>query len=345
VRVGQRLVLAVTPAVVGLLIIAALAAAGRARAAQDLILWIAVAAAVATTIVAWASTRTVAARIERLAAALASQRRGASLANDGDSLPRADELDMIEARMQGLTTAVAAARDDGTRRERAADERAKEYAALIDDITGAMSVRIEEAQLPLHILLSSPFGALNENQEEMLSAAQSAVDSADVALRRLRKVVELDRGAVTPVIQPIGLGDLMRPALAIAQARAVAASVQLHLDISDRAPRVLADAVLAQEALTTVLGVAIASTPAAGDVAVTAGERDDGRITIEVAHARSTAAESLDVRLARRLLAVQHARLTEEPERTIVEFPAEPLRRTPSGQSLTGQGGQRADRT
>lgn len=217
---------------------------------------------------------------------------------------------------------------NGTRREPAAGDRAREYAELIDDITGLMSARLQEAQLPLHILLSSPFGALNENQEEMLSAAQAAVDSADVALRRLRKLVELDRGALMPVIQPIGLGDLMRPALAIAQARAVSASVQLHLDISDRAPRVLADATLAQEALTTVLGVAIASTPAAGDVTVTAGEREEGRVTIEVTHARSTGPESLEVRLARRLLAAQQARLTEEPERTLVEFPAEHLRRT-----------------
>ena len=216
---------------------------------------------------------------------------------------------------------------DGKRRDLAASERAKEYAELIDDITGLMSARLQEAQLPLHILLSSPFGALNENQEEMLSAAQSAVDSADVALRSLRKLVELDRGAVLPVIQPIGLGDLMRPALAIAQARAVAASVQLHLDISDRAPRLMADATLAQEALTTVLGVAIACTPAAGDVTVTAAERDEGRVTIEVTHARSSGPESLEVRLARRLLAAQNARLTEEPARTLVDFPAErPLR-------------------
>lgn len=217
---------------------------------------------------------------------------------------------------------------DGKRREPAPNDRAREYAELIDDITGLMSARLQEAQLPLHILLSSPFGALNENQEEMLSAAQSAVDLADVALRRLRKLVELDRGAVMPVIQPIGLGELMRPALAIAQARAVAAGVQLHLDISDRAPRVLADATLAQEALTTVLGVAIASTPAAGDVTVTAAEREEGRVTIEVTHARSAGPESLEVRLARRLFAAQHARLTEEPERTVIDFPAEHLRRT-----------------
>jgi len=328
-KVGQRLVLAVAPAVAGLLIIAVLAAAGRARTRPEIVLWIAIVSALTTAVVAWASTRYVAARIERLAAALASQRRGAAPPTGGDGAPRADELDVIEARMQGLATAVAAARDDGTRRERAAGERAEEYAALIDDITGLMGARIEEAQLPLHILLSSPFGALNENQEEMLSAAQSAVDTADVALRRLRKLVELDRGALRPVIQPIGLGELMRPALAIAHSRAASASVQLHLDISDRAPRVLVDATLAQDALTTVLGVAIASTPPAGEVTVSAGERESGRVAVEVTYAHSAGPESLEVRLARRLLAAQGALLTEGPEHTVVEFPAEsPLRAT-----------------
>ena len=327
-RVGHRLVLAVAPSILGLLAIAALVWAGKPRAAPTAVLWIAIPAIVATIIVAWVVAREVAARIERLAAA-ASQRRETVPPNARpiDGAPRADELDVIEARTQRLATAVAAAEDDGTRRERAAGARADEYAGLIDEITAVMSARIEDARLPLHILLSSPFGALNENQEEMLSAAQSAIDSADVALRRLRKLVELDRGALAPVIQPIGLAELMRPVLAIAQSRATSAGVQLHPDISDRAPRVLADATLAQEAITTVVCAAIASASTAADVAVRAGEREDGRVTVEITHARSEGPASLDVRLARRLLAAQHARLTEEPERTTIDFPAErPLR-------------------
>src|SRR6185437_13514099 len=315
-RVGHRLVLAVAPSILGLLAIAALVWAGKPRAAPMSLLWIAIAAIVATVIVAWVSTRQVAARIERLAAP-AFQRREtvAPNARPVEGATRADELDLIEARTQRLATAVAAAEDDGTRRARAAGARADEYAVLIDDITGVMSARIEDARLPLHILLSSPFGALNENQEEMLSAAQSAIDSADVALRRLRKLVELD------------LGALMRPALAIAQSRATSASVQLHVDISDRAPRVLADATLAQEAITTLVCAAIATASAAADVAVRAGERADGRVAVEITHARSEGPASLDVRLARRLLAAQHARLTQDPERTIIDFPAErPLR-------------------
>ena len=327
-RVGHRLILAVAPSILGLLAIAALVWAGKPRAAPMSVLWIAIAAIVATIIVAWVSTRQVAARIERLAAP-AFQRREtvAPNARPVEGATRADELDLIEARTQRLATAVAAAEDDGTRRARAAGARADEYAALIDDITGVMSARIEDARLPLHILLSSPFGALNENQEEMLSAAQSAIDSADVALRRLRKLVELDRGALAPMIQPIGLAELMRPALAIAQSRATSASVQLHVDISDRAPRVLADATLAQEAITTLVCAAIATASAAADVAVRAGERADGRVAVEITHARSEGPASLDVRLARRLLAAQHARLTQDPERTTIDFPAErPLR-------------------
>ncbi|HEY7876804.1 MAG TPA: hypothetical protein VIC55_01185 [Gemmatimonadaceae bacterium] len=210
-------------------------------------------------------------------------------------------------------------------RDDVSSDRAQEYATLIDEIARVMGARLQEAQLPLHILLSSPFGALNENQEEMLSAAQAAVDAADMELRRLRKLVELDRGALAPVVQPIGLAELLRPVLAIGQARAEQNGVQLRTEISDRAPRVMADAMLAQDALTTVLGGAIASTARAGDVLVRAGEREDGSggIVIEITHGASSDAESLEMRLARRLLSVQRATLTEHGEYTRIDLPAE----------------------
>ena len=207
--------------------------------------------------------------------------------------------------------------------DRSEGARAREYARLIDDITRVMGARLEEAQLPLHILLSSPFGALNENQEEMLGAAQAAVDAADVELRRLRKLVELDRGALTPVIQPVPVGELLRPVLAIGQARAAQASVQLRTDISDRAPRALVDATLAQEALTTLVTGAVAATRPAGDVRVSAVEREDGRVVIDIAHDAAPIPETLDRRLAQRLLDAQGAELTESPGLTRIALRAE----------------------
>ncbi len=67
-----------------------------------------------------------------------------------------------------------------------------------------MGRRLDEVRLPLHILLSSPFGELNENQEEMIGAAQAAAEVADEALSFIGRIVDLDagRGRVSPRARP-----------------------------------------------------------------------------------------------------------------------------------------------
>jgi hypothetical protein len=50
-------------------------------------------------------------------------------------------------------------------------------------------------RLPLQILLESPFGELNENQEELLRDARAAADAIDAALRKLGHVADIDRNA------------------------------------------------------------------------------------------------------------------------------------------------------
>lgn len=202
-------------------------------------------------------------------------------------------------------------------------QRSDEYARLIDDVTRVMAARLQDAQLPLHILLSSPFGALNENQEELLGAARAAVDAADAELRQLRKLVDLDRGALQPLRQPVALPELLRPVLAIARARAEHGSVQLQVAVSDRAPRALVDATLTREALTTLVGTAIAAAAPADVVHVTAAEGDSGRLVIDMTHGPLAHASSLEWLLAERLLRAQDARLEERAGSTRVSLPAE----------------------
>jgi hypothetical protein len=304
-------VLAVVPAVLGVLAVAALAYWGQyGRQAPSVVIVVAVIAAVGSLVVAWRNTRYVAQRVERLARA--SRDAGG-----------ADELDTIESTVQQLNLAVDSARADGARRERAAEERAREHEALLDDVMSALSHRLEEAQLPLHILLSSPFGALNENQEEMLGAAHSAVEQADGELRTLQKLVALDRGAVTPMRAPIGIGELLRPALAIAESRADRAQVQLASLVSDTAPRVLVDRVLTQEALTVILTDAVTRAPASGVVQVDAAEAENGCVAVRVTRQPASDGGPLELRLAQRTLELQGAIVREQDGRLVVELGCE----------------------
>ena len=329
-KVGQRLFLSVVPAVLGLFFVAALAYWGRyARSAPELVIVLAAVAALASLVVAWRNTSYVAHRVQRLA--------GHSWAASGESIVSRqnalrelgiiDELDDIEATVAGLSDAVVRAREEATRHEREAVERAQEIEGLLQAVTARFALRAEEAQLPLHILLSSPFGELNENQEEMLGAAMSAVDAIDSEVRELRKLVQLNRGELSIVRQPMNLAELLRPTLAIAAARAEAAQVQLRPVIADTAPRVIVDAVHAQEALTSILTDAIANTAKGGDVDLHAAEGDRSHVCITITCrpmlAATDGAMPLEMRLALGLLEVQGCAIIVRGSSTTIELPAE----------------------
>jgi signal transduction histidine kinase len=346
-KVGQRLFLAVLPAVLGLFLVAALAYWGRyARTAPELVIILAAVAAVLSLIVSWRNTRYVVHRVQRLAGHSISIRGGSSAstaatrqdalrdlgiqlpaAHEGGASRDADELDHIEATVAGLSSAVVRAREEASRQERAALDRAREIEDLLQAVTARFASRAQDAQLPLHILLSSPFGSLNENQEEMLGAAISAVDAIDTEVRELQKLLQLNRGELSIVTQPMNLAELLRPTLAIAVARAESAQVLLRPVVSDTAPRTIVDAVLAQEALTSILVDAIAHTAAGGDVDVDAGEGDHARIRISITRRPlvpgSANAGSLEMRLARQLLEAQGCAITSDGAVTIVDMPAE----------------------
>ena len=345
-KVGQRLFLAVAPAVLGLALVAALAYWGRyAQTAPELVILLAAAAAIMSLIVSWRNTRYVVHRVERLAGVstsregqstpMTSSTRRDALRDLGIRVPdthdgrsaSTDELDYIEATVEGLKTEVARARDEALREKSEARERARDIEGLLQAVTTRFAARTQDAQLPLHILLSSPFGALNENQEEMLGAAMSAVDSINAEVRELQKLLQLDRGELTIVTQPINLAELLRPALTIAAARAESAQVQLRPEISDMVPRVIVDAVHAQEAITSIITYAIAHTGKGGDLVVNAGEGDRSHVRISItrrpAIAAAPSAPPLEMRLAQRLLEAQGCTIITDGAVAIVELPSE----------------------
>jgi len=335
VKVGQRLFLSVLPAVLGLFLVAALAYWGRyERTAPELVILLAALAAVVSLIVSWRNTRYVVHRVERLAGQPASTTRldalrdlGVQVPNTHDGHPDSDELDYIEATVAGLSSEVTRAREKAVRQEREALARAQDIEGLLQAVTTRFASRTEDAQLPLHILLSSPFGALNENQEEMLGAAMTAVDAINTEVRELQKLLQLHRGELSIVAQPIDLAGLLRPTLAIARARAESAHVQMRAEISDTASRVIVDAVHAQEALTSILADAIAHTEPGGDIEVSARDGDRSHVRIGItrqpAIAISRGAMPLELRLARKLLEAQRCTITFDGAVTVVELPSE----------------------
>jgi signal transduction histidine kinase len=212
-------------------------------------------------------------------------------------------------------------RGGGTMREGGADAREAAAFERLENAVTAISARLREVQLPLHILLSSPFGELNENQEELLAAASDATDAADLHLRRLAKLLDLERGAMAMMPEPISVQDLLRPALAIAVARAKQRRIDVQVHIPDSAPRVVVDPVHAQEALSAILTSLVNGVPERSAIVVDAAEDESGGARIVINHEDAAVAQSLEQRLATRLIEAQHGRVCDERGRTTIELP------------------------
>jgi signal transduction histidine kinase len=314
--------LAVMPAVIGVFAVAALAYWGQyARQAPEVVIIVAATAAFISLLLAWRNTRYVAQRVSQLAA----RARAEPGAVRGGTR---DELDEIESTVYGLSDEVRAAEAERAAREAAADRRTEEMAGLLNDLTARLADGMRDVQLPLHILLDSPFGELNENQEEMLQSARDAAEAAEVQLRQVRKFVELERGQVEMQVKPVGLAELLRPVLAIAEARAGKRNVALESSISPSAPRALVDPMHAQEAVTLALNDVVERVPDGGEVSVEAAESGPGAIAIRVTGIGADAPASLPMRLAERLIRAQGGSLRGASGELRIELRAEGLRAT-----------------
>jgi len=323
-RVGQRLLIAVLPAVVGVVAVAALAYWGQyQRQAPGIVVVVAAIAAVGSLALSWWNTRYVALRIEQLAAR--SAERGA--ARPGG---RRDELDAIEETVHGLHDEVRAAHLERSARIEAAGQREAARLELVDTLTTQLGESVREIQLPLHILLDSPFGDLNENQEEILVAARAAAEAADVRIRQVQRLVALERGSVPMIPKPVGVAELLRPALAIAEARAAKRSVALRTSLSATMPRVMVDSFHAQDAVTMALTELVERVPASGELGVDAAEAEGGTVRLTVTGAGGDAPASLAMRLAEQLIKAQGGDLRSDGALVTIELPAEGLRRARS---------------
>ena len=142
-KVGNRLFIAVLPAVFGLVLVAALGYWGRyEHAVPEIVVIIAAVAALLSLVFAWRNTHYVVARVERLAGLQIPRDAGASTdpvvvarqalrdLGMGDAARRGahdagDELDAIEATVAGLSSAVAIGREESARLAREASRSRK----------------------------------------------------------------------------------------------------------------------------------------------------------------------------------------------------------------------------
>ena len=303
-KISHRLFLGVIPSVVGLFTVAGLAYWGQyAHTAPQLVVWAAGAATVVSLVVAWWNTRYVAHRVERLAST-----------RDGEE--EADELDVIEQRVELLGEAATTAKADAARAAEDAGRRTKEYATLLAETATSASKQLAEARLSLHVLQDNHFGELNDNQEEMIGAAREATEAAEVELNHLREIADIDRGALTLRRDLVKPGEIIRSLQPLLNAQATKQGVRILLELEPALPRVVGDRGRLQDALGLILKDAVRYALPGTSISVHAASEPTA-VTIIVNHG-SPHSYTGDVALADRLIRAQGGSVSHRADATTI---------------------------
>lgn len=309
-KISQRLYLAVAPAIVGVLLMAALFYWGRyEQTAPRIVLVVGGIAVIASLFLVWSNARVVARRIEQLASA----------ASPGTDQSGPDELQRIALGLNRLSTDVQTAEADRADRERVLEERMRDYATLLANIAENTAKRLEEVRLPLHILLENHFGDLNENQEEMLGAARGAAEAADADLVNLRQIAELDLGELAlrrDRMKPSEIVEALRPML-VAAAESVGAAIELT--VGPLIPAILGDRARLQDALATLLGDAVRSSAAGARVQMNVEQR--GKLLVVELRGIGVVSPSVRSAVAARVLDAHRGAVERRPGEMTITLP------------------------
>lgn len=308
--IAWRLAAGVLPSVLAIGLVVGLFYYGQyGRTAPLLILISAAGLTLLSVIAAWANAMYFADRLSRLAQSTKSV---------AASSERTDEFDRIERAVGKLGSALTAAEAERARIDALAAARLHDEATMLAGVVRDAIAQLDQVRLPLQILLASPFGELNENQEELLRDARAAADAIDVALRRLGQVADIDRDALPIQRELVQVNDVVRSVLPVARAAAERRGARTETALEPGLPRVIADRARLAEALALFLSDSVAhadtstalhiSTERAGSKALIriAPLTAESRASTELpATANRGAADASPLILARRLIAAQ----------------------------------------
>jgi signal transduction histidine kinase len=271
--IAWRLAAGVLPSVLAIALVVSLTYYGEyGRSVPRIIVIAAATLALVAVIIAWANATYFAERIARLAQSTSSVSGGSE---------RTDEFDRIERAVGTLGSALSAAEAERARSDQIAAARLKEQATMLAGVVSDTIAQLDQVRLPLQILLASPFGELNENQEELLRDARAAADAIDVALRRLGQVADIDRDALPVQRELVQINDVVRSVLPVARAAAERRGARTETVLEPGLPRVVADRARLAEALALFLADSAAKSDPSTSLRISttrAGSRAEIRI-------------------------------------------------------------------
>ncbi len=280
-RVSTRLNLTIVPAALGLCTVAALAYWGEfERQAPEMFVLLAIVATVGSAFMAWRNTRIISRRVGELANGFRELDVAPALLTSS-TLDEFDVLDAVRMNVGKLAAAKAELRRATDARVSEADARVAQSEQLIREVVQLSLRQVEEARLALHILQSNPFGELNENQEELVAAARTAMDTADAELRTMARVVSTSARVGMTAATSVRVRSLLEVPLAMAIGGAQEVREAVRLPQVDELAAVAVDVPAVQEALALLLRDCVATHPP-GEPLTIAGSHTPPTVTLTI---------------------------------------------------------------
>lgn len=261
---------------------------------------------IGSVVIAWINAKYFADRLARLA-------RVTQPASGGSE--RTDEFDRIERAVGNLGSALSASEAERVKSNAMAGARLRDQATMLAGVVNDAITQLDGVRLPLQILLESPFGELNENQEELLRDARAAADEIDLALRALGQVADINRDAVVPQLELVQINDVVRSVLPLARAAAERQGGRTEPSLEPGLMRVRADRARLAAALSQ-LTTAAAEKSGANEPLVISTGKEGTRVVIKIS-------PTVDPPIvASRLIAVQGGELSTEADGLVLRLGA-----------------------
>ncbi len=160
------------------------------------------------------------------------------------------------------------AEDAAAARELAETDRAR--TALLNAVSHDLRTPIASAKAAVSSLRSTEVSWTDADRQQLLAAADQALDRLTALVTNLLDLSRLQAGALTAEPQPVGMDDLVNRALGT-----LADSSAVDVTVSPELPEVLADAGLAERVIANVLENALRYNPPGERVRVVAEEQHD----------------------------------------------------------------------
>lgn len=193
-----------------------------------------------------------------------------------------------------------------------------DYATMIAELAAAAAKQVNEVRMPIHILLNTEFGQLDENQEELLSAAEVALEELSNQLDRVREIADADGGALRVQSEPVRVGSVLRGLEPMVRSLATKMGVTVVFDTEPALPRGIGDTPRLRDALRLTLSDAVRYAVPGTTVRVCA--KSNGEEILVVVDHGCPHANSAGLILADRLVDAQGGSIAVEEGRTTVSI-------------------------